>query len=143
MKQCFNISESCLLEDKDGLLGEKASRIYLYCAFLLIFGSFGVEVQTNAQRGRCGNQTICVDPILSLCIPVPTTLPPVSETWSGGLGLRVASKNCGAKRCYWLFSCVCGPALSGDGFCNGATGDSCNKEIKSEGLDSFAKGGER
>ena len=89
---------------------------------LLLFANLGIERRIEAQRGRCGDQTICVDPILNLCIPVPTSLPPVSTTWSGGLGLRPASKNCGAKRCYYLFACVCGPALSGAGFCNGESG---------------------
>lgn len=97
---------------------------------LSMFVSLGSEQIVEAQRGRCGNQTICVDPIINFCLPVPTTLPPVASTWSGGLGLRVAGKNCGAKRCYWLFACPCGPALSGAGFCNGATGsasDACNQ----------------
>lgn len=94
---------------------------------LFLMGQLSSYRIVEAQRGRCGDQAICVDPFFNTCIPVPTTLPPVSPTWSGGYGFRPASSNCGAKRCYWLFACACGPPLSGDGLCvpgtpNGASG---------------------
>lgn len=99
----------------------------LIFTILAVNGSYNNSVK--AQRGRCGNQTICSDPIINLCIPLPTTLPAVSSTYNGGYGFSVASGNCGAKRCWWLFTCRCGPSL-GAGICNSgsSSGNSCSRE---------------
>lgn len=83
---------------------------------VVIFGYLTPQDQ-YAQRGRCGDQTVCVDLFEPRCIPVPTSLPVISSSWSGGLGFRVASQYCGAARCYLFFACRCGPSLGGEGVC--------------------------
>ncbi len=106
----------------------KLSIFFLILALLSIF-SLKNENIVDAQRGRCGNQTPCIDPNIGhICLPLPTTLPAVSPT-SNGYGFQPASSNCGARRCYYLFSCVCGPAL-GAGVCYSVRGgvSSCDKK---------------
>lgn len=90
----------------------------IFLTFALLFTlTFNSGNIADAQRGRCGDETPCLTgEIFDNCLPLPTTLPAVSTTWSGGYGFIPASSNCGARKCYWLFACRCGPPLAG-GFC--------------------------
>lgn len=74
----------------------------------------------GTQPGVCGKYTICTDPIINYCIGLPTSLPPVKTQLNPGeVGVyKVASSHCGARRCYLLFACQCGPPLSGS-LCRG------------------------
>lgn len=104
----------------------------LLTVLIFLAATIGNTDSVKAQRGRCGNQTFCYDGgVYPPCIMLPTTLPAVSSTFSGGYGFSVASGNCGAKRCYWYFTCRCGPAL-GAGICSslasGGASNSCGKE---------------
>jgi hypothetical protein len=82
----------------------------------------------SAQRAsrECGKQRACLDGTL-LCLPLPTSLPPIDTSQTNfGAGFYKASSSCGAKRCYWLFSCECGYPL-GVSVCRASLdGSSCN-----------------
>lgn len=104
--------------------------------FIIFAGNAGFSDSIKAQRGRCGNQTFCYDgSIYPPCLPLPTTLPAVSSTYSGGYGFSVASSNCGAKRCWWFFACRCGPAL-GAGLCSSATSGDSSKSCSQKNVKS-------
>ena len=82
--------------------------------FFLFVGNIIFNNPAQAQRGRCGNETPCVTGgLFDNCLPLPTTLPAVSATPTGGVGFRIASESCGARSCYWLLTCSCGPGLAG------------------------------
>jgi hypothetical protein len=107
--------------------------------FVFLTGIIGFSNFAQAQRGRCGNQTFCWDgDLYPPCYPLPTTLPPVSSTYSGGYGFSIASGSCGAQRCYYLFSCRCGPGLGG-GICNSALDQSSSESCHSENSKSVEK----
>lgn len=90
--------------------------VTVFVLFLFV-GNVGFNNPAQAQRGRCGDEARCITgELFDNCLPLPTSLPAVSTSWSGRYGFRVASNNCGAKKCYWLFACVCGPPLAGE-FC--------------------------
>lgn len=82
-------------------------------ALLLFWGMMNLDNVADAQReGKCGTEIPCRDEGINYCIPLPTSLPPVDlNKETRGYGFQSASDNCGAKRCYFFFSCVCGPAL--------------------------------
>jgi hypothetical protein len=94
-------------------------------------GSSGLNDVAKASPGGCRDATVCFDGSLTPCIPLPTSLPPVDSEYSGGYGFVLRSTNCGAKKCYWLFACRCGPGL-GSGFCRNslASGGSCSFDDK-------------
>lgn len=107
--------------------------VALTIPFAVTYSSL-IDGEVNAQRGRCGDEAFCQDPFPNYCLPVPTTLPSVSSTWSGGYGFRVAGNNCGARQCYYFFSCPCGPPLSGGQVCGAGEGgsDDCSQDTKKE-----------
>ncbi len=87
--------------------------LMVFCLFAFC-GTMSIGNVADAQvQSTCGQQIDCRENgITNTCIPLPTTLPPVDvKTESTGYGFQSASGNCGAKRCYYLFSCVCGPPL--------------------------------
>lgn len=94
-------------------------------------GSFGLNDVAKASPGGCRDSTTCFDGSLTPCIPLPTTMPPVSSDYTGGYGFIFRSSNCGAKKCYWFFACRCGPGL-GAGICRNslASGGSCGFDDK-------------
>jgi len=103
--------------------------VFIFIFFAANVGNIG---GVKAQRGRCGNQTFCADPDIShICLPLPTSLPSISSTWNGGYGFSFGSSNCGARRCWYLFTCRCGPAL-GAGICNSSNGSSGSTCIREE-----------
>jgi hypothetical protein len=62
---------------------------------------------------------VCVDPLDTSCVPVPTSLPalntsvcPIKGDWEPG----DENGNCGTESCYLIFRCPCGPPLAG-AFC--------------------------
>ncbi len=91
----------------------------------LLFAGIPFDGVVFAQRGttrRCNPQfPVCMDAnILDICHALPTSLPVVdpSGPLSGPGGFRASGSGCGAKTCYYLFSCVCGYPL-GTEFCAG------------------------
>lgn len=93
-------------------------RIVLSTLFVLLFfsGSLTLNDAVKASPGGCRDWAGCFDAGINSCIPLPTSLPAVSSEYTGGYGYRIRSTNCGAKKCYWYFTCRCGPGL-GAGVC--------------------------
>lgn len=93
----------------------KLKTLLMVFTFLLFWGTMNIGSVADAQveTGKCGQQIDCRENgITNTCIPLPTSLPPVDvKTESTGYGFKTATGHCGAKRCYYLFSCECGPPL--------------------------------
>ena len=112
--------------------------LMVFCLFTF-WGTMNIDNVADAQvQQTCGQQIDCRENgITNSCIPLATTLPPVDvKTESTGYGFQSASGNCGAKRCYYLFSCVCGPPLGASicynqrGLGGKSTCDQKNEELK-------------
>ncbi len=101
------------------------------------------QVVIGQQQRKCATQTLCMDFVISQrpCVPLPTTLPAVStDSPNEGYGFRATTDNCGARGCYILFACVCGPPL-GVGLCYGNTlSGECDTSDRSKVTDSLLTG---
>jgi hypothetical protein len=70
-----------------------------------------VAAGVSLQQQGCFKAIPCLG---AGCVPVPTSLPAVNINIAGDY--QSVGRNCGAKRCFLIFTCACGPPLA-SGFC--------------------------
>ena len=88
-----------------------------FLAITLLFAAFASYKYVPYAQAICGIERGCFDDgVYNTCIPTPTTLPAVDVTDVGDWHVSNSGSHCGAKRCYYMFACECGPPL-GDRLC--------------------------